>query len=164
MIRKLIYLGIFAIIVSGATIGVIKLTQSRSIIPKDIKKQLNIVTLLPKSDQIIVDHHSFKYDSNAKVLTFVVSGFGIKNTISEQATPDPINDIPQYLDKLTESLHEYTSFDTAAGKVYLTRPEELKGDQSAVMNSKGVLMFAHPEKDLTDDQWRQFFNSLDVIR
>jgi len=164
MPRKFIYAGIAVIIVCATVFGVYQYNHRNQIIPHAIKKQLSVVTLIPKGNQFIVDKTSFKYEPSAKALTFVVSSFGVKNIISEQVTPDSINDIPQYLDKLTESLNAYTSFDSVVGKVYLTRPKELSGEQSAVMNTKGVLLFAHPVKDLTDDQWRQFFNSLEIIK
>jgi hypothetical protein len=145
--------------------GTILYLHAQQPIPSKIKKQLNFLVFLPQGDESFrTDSKSFKYDANLKVISVVVASFGIRNTISEQPTPDSFNDIPGYYDKLTEKLNSYANFDTDLGTVYLTRPEELKGKQSAVMNTKGTLMFASPDKDLTNDQWRQFFNSLSIIK
>jgi hypothetical protein len=165
MIRKLAYVAL-GLIASGAlATGVFLHIHSSQIIPAQIKRQLDFLIFLPEGDPSShVESKTFKYDANLKVFSVVVTSFNIKNTISEQPTPDSFNDIPGYYDKLTEKLNSYTSFDTNLGKVYLTLPDELKGKQSAIMNTKGTLMFASPDKDLTNDQWRQFFNSLSVIK
>ena len=154
-----------ASLVVVAAIGVGWLIISRPVIPPDIKKQIDFLVLYPQGDSnIVVDRSTFKYDSQNHVLSFVVTCFGVKNTITEQATPDSFNDIPQYLDKVLQQLNSYSSFDTDMGKANLTHPSNLNGDQAAVMNTKGVLMFAHPVSTLTESQWRQFFNSLSVIK
>lgn len=163
--KKLIYIlfSFIAVIVLGG--GTYWYIQSRQSIPPRIKKQISFVILLPQGDQSVkIDRASFKYDSNLKVLTFVVTCFGIKNTVSEEAAPDAFNDIPGYYDKLIETLNGYSTFGTVIGNVSLTRPVEFHGDQSAVLNAKGTLLFAHPVKDLSDSQWREFFNSLNVIK
>jgi len=33
-----------------------------------------------------------------------------------------------------------------------------------VMSTKGTLMFVKPERDLSDDQWRKLFNSLEITK
>jgi hypothetical protein len=165
MIRKpaFIALCLVAIIIASAT-GAFLYIRSQKIIPAQIKHQLDFLVFLPPESQSShIENKSFKYDANLKVFSVVVTSFNVKNTISEQPTPDAFNDIPGYYDKLTQNLNSYTNFETDLGRVYLTRPEELKGKQSAIMSTKGTLMFASPNKDLTDSQWRQFFNSLSII-
>ncbi len=165
MTRKLAYIVMCLVAIIALATGVFLHVRSPQIIPAQIKQQLDFLIFLPEGDQSShIDRQSFKYDANLKVFSVVITSFNVKNTISEQATPDSFNDIPGYYDKLTEKLNSYASFDTDLGKVYLTRPDELKGKQSAVMNTKGTLMFASPDKNLTDSQWRQFFNSLSVIK
>jgi hypothetical protein len=150
---------------AAIVIGTILYFHAQQPIPSNIKKQVDFLVFLPQGDESFrTDRKSFKYDANLKVMSVVISSFGIKNTISEQASPDAFNDIPGYYDKLTEKLNSYANFGTDLGTVYLTRPDELKGKQSAIMSTKGTLMFASPGKDLTNDQWRRFFNSLSVIK
>jgi hypothetical protein len=84
--------------------------------------------------------------------------------ITEQNTPDPFNDIPQYYPTLLGKLNEYSEIQTSIGTVALTHPTELKGGQSAVSNTHGTLMFVRPQNNLSDSQWKNFFNSIDVIK
>jgi hypothetical protein len=135
-------------------------------LPKSIRQQVNYLVFYPASDSgVAVDKSSFKYDAAQKVLSYTVSTQNRTLTVSEQPTPDAFNDVPQAYDKLVQSLGEYGSFDSLFGKVSLTRPQQLHGQQSAVMNAKGTLLFAHPTQgELSDDEWRQLFNSLRVVK
>jgi len=149
----------------GVVLGWLHFKSSSSPIPKNIKKQLSFIVLYPAPDpNTKVNKATFKYDSQNGVFSFVVLTYGISNTITEQSTPDPFNDIPNYYQTFVTKLRSYSTFDTDIGKVDLTRPDSLNGGQAAVMNSKGVLLFAHPTKDLTKEQWQHFFNSLETIK
>jgi CxxC motif-containing protein (DUF1111 family) len=46
----------------------------------------------------------------------------------------------------------------------LTHPKELSGGQSAVANKAGTLIFAKPSVNLTNDEWKDFFESLRILR
>ena len=135
-------------------------------IPPTIKKQVSFNVFYPRPDPAItVATNSFKYDTKEKLLSYVVNYANTPITIAEQATPQNFIDIPQAYDKLIETLGEYGSFQSYYDKVSLTRPKEFNGQQSAVMNSKGTLVFAHPTKgDLSEDQWKKLFNGFEVIR
>jgi hypothetical protein len=107
---------------------------------------------------------SIKYDAGTQVLTYIIADAGVPITISEQSTPQAFIDIPQSYATLINSLNNYASFDSLQGTVALTYPKELNGQQSAVMNTKGTLMFAHPTNgSLSENQWKNLFNSLEVI-
>ena len=135
-------------------------------IPSAIKQQVGFVIFYPSpGSNVLVDAKSFKYDANTKLLSYKIKFNDLPIIIAEQPTPQNIIDIPQYYDKLIDSLSVYASFDSFYDKVSLTRPKEFKGQQSAVMNSKGTLMFAHPTRgDLKQEQWRKLFNGLEAIR
>ena len=134
-------------------------------VPERIQDQLDFLVLYPSvADDVVVDKGSMKYDASTGVLSFIVQTYGVANTITQQATPESFNDIPQYYTKTVERMNGYSSFDSAIGRVDLTRPSDLGGDQIAVMNTKGVLLFAHPEKDLTQSQWRKIFNNMEVVK
>jgi hypothetical protein len=141
--------------------GILWLVHPRLPISSEIRKQLTFPLFYPGTESsYVVDAKTVNYNGHDKVLIFHAKSGDTDMTISEQATPDPFNDIPEYYPKLIEKLHGYNDFDSLNGKVSLTRPEELKGGQSAVFNGKGTLMFVHPSRDLRDDEWRSFFNAL----
>ena len=135
-------------------------------IPAQIKSQISFIVFYPgPSTDTSIDTRSFKYDQPTHVFSFVVNFMHQPITFAEQATPQNFIDIPQAYDKLLESLSEYASFNSYYDKVSLAHPKEFKGQQSAVMNSKGTLVFAHPTSgSLNEDQWRKLFNGLEIIR
>ena len=159
---------LLGLIVGGIVGGYIynKHHQGTKIIPSDIKKQLSFIVFYPSPNaSAVVNQKSFKYDAQSKLLSYVLGYDGKQLTVAEQPTPQNFVDIPPAYEKLIESLNEYNSFDSYYDKVSLTHPKEFKGQQSAVMNSKGTLLFVHPtDGDLNLDQWKKLFNGLEVIR
>lgn len=142
-------------------------THRPTLIPQAIRKQVSFVIFVPgKSSADQVNHTTVKYDSSLQLLTYMAKSASnnLQIIISEQATPQSFVDIPQTYDALTTKLNQYGSFDSINGTVYLTRPKELNGGQSAVMNAKGTLLFAKPSQSLSDNDWRAFFNSLNIIQ
>lgn len=160
----LVVLGLILVIL-GAILGYIQWQKSEQVIPSDINKQVSFVIFWPyKAASAIPDKTTLKYDATNKLLSYLAyTSDKIKLTISEQSSPEVFSDVPQAYDKFTSDLQQYSSFDSLSGKVYLTHPKELKGGQTAVMNVKGTLVFVRPDKNLSDDTWRNLFNNLQVF-
>lgn len=131
-------------------------------IPKSITSQANFIILVPISPAIVIDSKSAGYNSSLKLIDYNVTMQGVKTVVSEQPAPSVFTDVPATYEKTLASMNQYSQFDSLEGAVYLTKPQQLAGKQAAVLLSKGTLMFVKPSSDLTDDQWRQFFNSLVV--
>ena len=160
--RLIVFCG--AVIVVGAIVVAVILIAPKPPIPGDIKKQVTSTIIVPNtSDGSTVDRSKVTYDASLKLLVFPVQVDNIRVVISEQPTPESFTDIPAVYDKVIDSSNEYTKFDVSIGTVNLTRPSDLKGKQAAIMNTKGTLMFAKPDSDLTDDQWRKFFNTMTTV-
>jgi hypothetical protein len=151
---------------AGVLIGAaLYLFRPSSPFSNDIKRQVSFVILYPGSSQNYkVDKSTIKFSPATKLLSFQATGPSQTLSVTEQPEPDQINDIPGYLPKLTQLLNTYTTFGSDNGTAYLTHPTELRGQQSALFIGKGTMIFAHPSKNMSDDQWRQFFNSFDVAR
>ncbi|HUP26461.1 MAG TPA: hypothetical protein VM124_02320 [Candidatus Limnocylindrales bacterium] len=138
--------------------------QRTPLIPDGIRKQVSFVILYPeKKSQTVVDRPSLKYDSGQHTLSYRAKVGSGNLVISEQPTPENFTDIPQLYDKVLEQMHSYESLDTRYGKVALTKPDTSNNNQVGVINTNGTLMFVRAEQDLTTEQWRQFFNSLQLI-
>jgi predicted N-acyltransferase len=159
------YIIVVIVVVSIVVVG-LKQLHKDSPIPPAVNQEANFVIFYPnENSQTKINKASFKYDSHAKALSFIVTYNSKSLTFSEQPTPQGFVDIPQAYDKLIEELNGYSSFDSYYGKVDLTHPKELKGQQSAAMNTKGTLTFVHPTNgDLSNDQWKQLFNNLDIVK
>lgn len=155
-------------IIASVIFGVRSFENSASVqnIPTDIKQIVSHVIYYPDSTSgLSVDKNSFKFDDASEVLSFTAKYGNANITIAEQATPENFVDIPPAYDKLIETLNSYYAFSSFHGTVHLTKPKENKGQQSAVMNSKGTLMFANVTGgSLTENEWKKFFNNLEVIR
>jgi hypothetical protein len=162
--RQPVFWAVTGALAVGLLVGLILwLLHPRAPISSEIRKQVSFPLFYPGAEsRYAVDAQTVTYNARDKVLIFHAKSGDVDMTISEQATPDPLNDIPEYYPKLIEKLHGYSDFDSLNGKVSLTRPEELKGAQSAVFNGKGTLMFVHPSHDLSDDAWRTFFNAMTI--
>jgi hypothetical protein len=107
---------------------------------------------------------SFKVAKNGQdtLATFQAEGTYGKLGFTEQAEPSSFIDVPDVYTKLISKLQGYSSFTSTNGKVDLTRPVELRGQETAVMDSKGTLIFVKPDRKLTDEEWRRLFNSLQL--
>ena len=157
-----IALVVFALVIAGG-IGVWRATASRQSLPSAVAQQLSFGVYFPTTPTNLatIDKRTISYQAMTGLLSYTARlQDGTTINVNQQATPTSFVDIPQAYDKLLSSLQPYTSFDSVNGKVSLTHPKELKGDQSAVMNARGTLLFARPSKPLTDTQWRQLFNGL----
>ncbi len=167
---KFIAVGLALIVVVAVVGGIFAFRawqQSKQFVPSDIKRQVTFTLFKPAStSDIIADKSTIKYDPKIKSLSYRATQKGsfTNLTFSFQEAPEAFTDIPQAYDKFADDLHQYSSFDSIQGKVSLTKPSELQGGQSAVMNAKGTLMFIKPDKNLSDDEWKQLFSNLDVVK
>ncbi len=153
------------LLAGGGALGYHAWQNSKRVVSKSIRTAASFTLFWPSpTAPIRGDRTTIKYDYTENLFSFVAhTDDGTTITISEQATPGSFVDIPQSYDKLTEGLHSYKAFDSQAGKVNLTRPSQLNGAQSAVLNSKGTLLFMRPSKDLSDDTWQKIFNNLHTL-
>jgi hypothetical protein len=159
---KRLWLVVAAIVAIGLIVAGVMLLAPKPPIPGPIKKQVTSTIVVPQLADAVIDRQSVKYDDKLKLLTYTLAAYGVNMVVSEQPTPDSFTDIPQVYDKVTAGMGEYSKFETDIGTVHITRPKELHGKQAAVLNTKGTLLFAKPERDLSDDQWRKFFGSFTV--
>lgn len=155
--------GFIGILALGAVVILILVLLPKPPIPGKIKQQLTSTLLLPNTRKFPVNRDTTKYDPSIKVLTYKVAAFGKTIIMSEQPTPDQFTDVPQVYQKVLDGMQDYNDFDVNVGGVHLTLPPQLSGVQTAVLNTKGTLIFAKPSGKLSDDQWRQFFTSFQVV-
>jgi hypothetical protein len=143
------------------------LSKETSILPKDIRKKVTFVVFVPdqsaKDSAWIIDKKTISFDDKSGVLTINVRKNNKTLTLTQQSSPEVFKDVPQQYARLLNSLLQYGEISTKIGAVALTRPKELNGTQSAVTNQRDTLLFAKPSTDLSEDEWKDFFNSLIVL-
>lgn len=143
-------------------IGLVVFYSLRPPVPPAIKRQLSFPVLYASGPNFSADRKSFQYDGNLKILTFRIKLFSTAATVTEQATPSQFSDFPDLYGKLVEHLGQYDQFDSLNGQVTLTKPKD--GHEAGVINTKGTLMFTRADADVSNDQWRQYYNQLVVAK
>lgn len=161
--RSLVVVLIIALITGGAVVMTMLLTP-KPLLPKNIASQVSFGIFYPQGNEVLnVSQKSIAYDAKTSLLTYSSRlATGSTVSFSEQSTPSSFVDVPSVYTKLISNLQEYASFDSLNGTVYLTKPKELHGQQAAVLNNRGTLIFARTTTDLSVDRWRAIFNSLQV--
>jgi hypothetical protein len=169
--RRYTVLLIFAavVLICGAGYITYKKLNPPGPISSDISKKASFSILYlpnedPQKDTWVIDRSSILYDSSASTLFITYKSGDNKIVVSQQATPDAFKDIPNYYQKFLDKFHQYRDISTSIGTITLTHPEELKGKQSAVAHIKDTLLFANPDKDLSEEEWKGFFNAFEIIR
>lgn len=150
----------------GGICGVVALAAGgwlwahRPVVPSSISHQISFTIFVPSG----ADRKSITYDSGVQLLTFKVHADDTTVTFTEQATPNVIASSPTMLLNGFGRLKNETALATAIGTAYLGNNQTLNGQQTLGMNTQGTLLFARPNKNLTQTQWRELFQSVTVIK
>ena len=148
-------------VIGSFTFWQVREHRSAPLVPANISQKVNFIIYYPGSSWQTKTSLMTNPDL---VLTLNATQADQQFTVTEQATPEVFNDVPQYYSTLLARLNQYGSFGTLNGTVYLTLPKELNGDQQAVLNNNGTLVFAHANHKLTNDKWQRFFNDLQPLK
>lgn len=165
-----LFLGVVLLIIfaAGLTYGIMRFVISRqqSIIPSAIQEHIAFQILAPNTSSKIwkMPKNLINYDTQQGTLSITTIGDHNELVMSEQQTPQIFTNIPQYFPTLLGKLNQYGQFQTSLGDVELTHPTELHGNQTAVLNSSGTLVFVRPQYNLSVSQWTSYFNNLIVVR
>lgn len=136
-------------------------------LPDNIKQSISYKVIYPSSKTATVKQNSYQYQSKDRVLSYKAEAFGVNIVFTQQPLPDNISTGDQaYYPAL--GIHPYAQFKSKLGSVALTKfwessNLEPKG-QSAVMAAENVLLIAHPDRALSNDQWKQLFDSLKITK
>jgi hypothetical protein len=156
--------GVGALVTLGLVILVaIWVWPNKPVIPSTIKNQLSSTLLLPQDPRFKVDQATIKFNKSLSLLTYYVTVFGHRILMSEQPTPQSFIDVPEAYNQVVQGMNDYQDIDVSVGTVHLTTPKQLNGAQAAVLNSDGTLSFAKPSGSLSTTQWRQYYDSFEVV-
>lgn|GEM_PF-1131525 len=147
------------------TIAALTLKPTHRPIPSNITKKISFTIFYPTLtiSQINVQPSTLNYNSANQGFSYEVLLNSKKVVISEQATPDIFSQNGVYSFKLDQA-HEYDSFNTSAGEVALTKPDELSGQTVAWDNTKGTLILAHAFQTLSESEWKLLFNNIQIVK
>lgn len=159
--------GVIVITLVGAGAYYMQEVKARKnpVIPVALTKQTGYEVLYPANNTAAkVDNKTFQFDEKDKLLSYI--GYTPSNTklvISQQALPPSLKAGQPAYDLLISRMLGYKTFKTEIGNVTLTRPTQFKGDQFAILRTKDSLLFIRPAKDISDEQWKELFNSFKPV-
>ena len=144
----------------AAMVGAYVYNSRPSVIPSAIRRQANFAIFYPNpSKQIYILPSSFKYDTSLSQVAFAARFANRSITFAEQSSPDSFAATPTFYANFITKLGGYATFSSIDGTVSLTEPAQVNA-QTAVMNTKGTLLFAKSSNDMSENNWRLLFNSL----
>lgn len=152
----------------GASLALLFFNAQKVQIPKAITSQLNYKAIYPSSNGSAPVPTDYVYKADENSLTFsTTSPSGVKITIVEQPAPDSLGSDGQvYYPAL--GIHPYAQFQSKIGpvaltKFWLTGSLEPLG-QTAILAAQGTMLVARPEKNLTNAEWKDFFDTLRIAK
>lgn len=132
-----------------------------SLIPTSINEKVSFPSYVPSNDaHWVLDSSKTSFDQESGVLSLTFTQGSRSIVLTQQASPQVFSDVPQQYTKMLSSMNQYAELQTAFGAVAITHPKELNGGQAAVINKSGTLIFAKPNQELSDEEWKVFFNNL----
>ncbi len=163
--KLLISVAIVLIFAAGAFFLISRLSNKNPL-PTSIKSGISYKVIYP-SKTAQIDISSYQYQPSDKTLTFKVNASGKAIIFTEQPAPATLGSGSQvYYPAL--GIHPYAQFQTDLGPVALTKfyqsgTLELAG-QAAVLASGGTLLFANSKQSLSNDEWKNLFDSLKISK
>lgn len=164
---KILTIGISVIVISAAGVLIYELLQPKNPVPTKIKKQISYKVIYPPSSTIVNPNSGYEYKTEDKTLTFSSKSSGATIVLVQQPAPDTLSANGQvYYPAL--GIHPYAQFQSKLGPVALTKfwkSSSLEpAGQSGVLATNGTLLIARSDKDLTNAQWKDFFDTLKITR
>jgi len=164
--KKLLILLIVVGAAVALTLSVKALTAPPSPLPDSIKQEINFKFIYPRGFDFT--NAGWKYDSNNEMLSFKVSKHGMNTVISEQKTALAYQDDTAAYNRFIGGLRPKLTFNSPLGTVaivnFVTAAKfEIEGE-TAILNSQGTFLTAHPSQTFTDDDWRGLFSAMKVDR
>jgi hypothetical protein len=163
--KKLLFIPALIFILAGC-IFLLAHKQAKNPLPPAIKSRISYRFVYPAKTNSI-SQVSYKYQADQSVLTFSSHAEGTKVVFIEQPAPASLGAGNQiYFPAI--GIHPYAQFQSKLGPVALTKfykPNTLDpAGQTGILAAHGTLVIAHPDKDLSNDQWKNLFNSLTISK
>lgn len=109
------------------------------------------------------DHKVSVSEEEVKILSYVVTTPQTTVTISEYPQPPQFNDIPEYRDRFLNNIaSQYKTVQTASGVIYVGKMVKQGDKPLGVMLERGLIVFMNPARELSDTEWRELGDLLEI--
>lgn len=157
-----VFYGAVAAVLILVTFGWALFRPMQSPVPANIRQQVGFSILYPANSTI--DPTSWKYLPSQSDLSFTARKDGFSVIFTEQEVPLAFQNDTAAYDRFIGSLHPIANFQTNLGNVslidFVTATDFQPAGQAGILNTKGTLLLAHPDRELSEDQWRDLFRSI----
>lgn len=100
-----------------------------------------------------------------KVLSYTAEFAGTSVVISQYAQPPQFVDIPEYKERfLNNIVKQYGTVQTSNGVIYLGKQTKQNNKPLGLMLEKGLIIFMNPARELSNAEWRQLGDLLEIHR
>lgn len=156
-----------SIIIFGLTSFLYLKQRDASPLPSRLQDKVSFKVAYPRHEKTSFNQDSFKYEDKQAALSFSTSYEGANIAFTEQPVPPALGSSTEaYYPAL--GIHPYAQFKTDLGTVALTKfwqSGSLKPfGQTAIMAVEDTLITARSDKELTNQQWKELFESLKITR
>lgn len=156
------------VVTAGITAVILLTTRSTSPIPADIRNQLTFSPFVISEKYTTYKTGNYRFtaaENNTKILSYVITTPDTTVSLSEYPLPSEFTDIPEYKDRfLTNVINQYATVSSSNGTIYLGRSATPDKKQLGVMLERGLLLFMNPDRDMTEQQWRELGERLDIYK
>jgi len=156
-----------AVLIAAGAAGFWYFTRpAASSVPEDVRSQLTFSPLViadGTKDYTVSDYKFSIAEGKVQILSFLIHIGSGSVSVSEYVQPNEFTDIPEYKSKfLSNVINQYATVQSSNGTIYLGRAAKQNNKQLAIMIERGLLVFLSPEKELSDAQWRQLGDHLEL--
>ena len=150
----------------SAAVALLVLTRPPSVLPEDVRAKLTFSPLVVESTSEAYSTSSYKFntaENNEQILSYITTTPYGAITVSQYSQPPAFVDIPEYKDRFLDNVvKRYATVQTANGAIYLGRTTKQDNKQLGVMLERGLIVWLNPEKELSEAQWREFGDLLEL--
>ena len=138
--------------------------KAPSPVPANIQREAGFTIMYPDPRGYSYKNAGWSYTPKDGSVSFTVKKDGYSVAFNEQETPLAYqNDVASY-NRFIGSLRPSANFDVPLGTVsitnFVTAGDYQVVGKTGILNAQNTLLLAHPDTDLTDNQWRELFESL----
>ena len=154
----------WALVILTVTLVIKFWPQGPSPVPQTIRSEASFKIIYPNGYSI--DQKSWKYINNTQTVQFIAKKDAYTVVFTEQPTPLAYQNDQGAYDRFIGSLRPNANFNVPLGTVslsnFVTSGDFQVVGVTGILKVKDTLLLAHPDTQLTDDQWRSLFESLKV--
>jgi len=164
--KWLVAIVIVIIIICVGLVALYIIHSNKNPIPEVLRSQVDYKIIFP-SNASTIDSNSYKFQISNQSVSFKVNNNNKTVVFTEQAAPNALNTGKQpYYPAL--GIHPYAQFSTKLGTVALTKFYQSGNykpiGESAVLSSNGTLVIANTQNNLSNNEWKELFESLKTSR